>query len=692
MARATRSSLHQDKSPQKPLDSKKRKRISDTADEPAQKLQRTDAPPYVATKPIAEEHAAQILHILQIIDDQGLLDRVYPLEQSSSSATTYSLRNLLSNSQEHSLATLRTAVQNLLPISIHPRAPVAAPAAQQKRFCDLALSLLDQASFHPATLDVESLLPQDPPDDDSGAKFVVSSNKRYALMQHLPGGDYWTSADLPLTSAPETGPADLRDLPTGHADLVAIFPTPSTSASAVPKLGDYARPPIHDPPRAKNVPAQRRVTCGSFLDYGPWASFAPSWVQNGREIGMRQMGEVYAQRAQRYRQRLEGRQRALELEQAAIAADKVTEAVVDETMEPPPPPEPAEPDVDALQDILAPAEIESLKAVLGSLELENAVQELLIRNRKALQRLGQLQVERLRAARGGTSTVKEGDEEWDVAHGILESLTLLASLRPRSSAHPAAPLVPPPTVLHTLQQTLPRTATPTWYGTLPPAPAPRTALRDDTTVKVRPGVPAVPPAPAPVPAPIPVTPAQGYGGPYATYYAAQAQAQAQSQRAAPTAGGQYRYNSRPQPQPVYQQQPPGQYYHPQHATTNQVPYGYTGATGYYGAYGAATPTAGGAATPAQQQIHIPTQAQTQGGTRTPTYGALLGGASGASTPVPVGKAVANTVVGKAAGGQQQGQWAYTAGNTGASTQMAPVPLPAHLRAAAAGGGGSYSPS
>lgn len=441
MARATRSSQHQDKSPLKLPDSKKRKRISDSADEPAQKLQRTDAPPLAATIPIDKEHANQILHVLQVyailptkwpfltrrsIDEQGLLDRVYPLEQSS---TTYSLRTLLSNAQEYTLDTLRTAVQNLRPISLHPRTPPAAPAAQQQRFCDLALSLLDQASFHPVSVEVESLLP--PETDDPAPKFVsASSDKRYALMQHLPGGDYWSSANLPHPSASESGPADLKDAPTGHADLVALFPTPSTSSpSTIRKLGDYARAPVYGAPKNTPLPAQRRVTCGAFLDYGLHASFAPTWVQNGREVGMRELSEVVAQRAQRYREKLAVRQRAVEVQQAAIAAAKAAEAeeevMLEDVQEKPEPTEVggSQSDVDGLQDILAPDEIESLKAVLGSLELENAVQELLTRNRKALQRLGQLQVERLRVGtdadsnawhRRHASTLKEGDEEWDI--------------------------------------------------------------------------------------------------------------------------------------------------------------------------------------------------------------------------------------------------------------------------------------
>ncbi|KAK7040631.1 hypothetical protein R3P38DRAFT_2769158 [Favolaschia claudopus] len=679
MARATRSTLQLDKSPLKLLDSKKRKRTSDSADQPAQKLQRTESIPDAATKPIDPSHAAQILHVLDAIDRKhAFLDRAFPLEQSSNSSPRHSLRTLLSDPNKFTLSTLRTAVQNLLPISIHPRASISPTAAEQQRFCDIALSLLDQASFHPISLDIDSLLPQEPTDDDpSSPRFVAGSNKRYALMQSLPGNaTYWSSANLPPTSAPDTGPSALKDLPTGHAHLVAVFPTPSTSASTstLPKLGDYARAPVlsYDSGRSKHVAptAQRRVTCGSFLDYGAFASFAPSWVGNGREIGQRQLGEVYAQRAQRYREKLEARQRAVELQQAALLAANAAEEKADDAMEPPPPPDSAskvETDVDALEDILSPNEIESLKAVLGSLELENAVTELLTRNRIALQRLGQLQVERLRAGKG-KSPVEEGDEEWDVAHGILDSLTLLASLRPRSSAHPATPLIPPPAVLHTLHRTLPRAATPGWRGTLPARSAPATALRDDTTVKVRAGVAAAPPAPAPTPvAPVSApTTATGY---YPHFYQTQ-QAQAQqTQTPRPSPMPLQQQQSQSQSQQPYQQ--PLQYRfnsaqrQPGYFPANQTPYGYAAATGawpYGGAYGH------GSVTP---------------GTQTVPYGSAVFSAntSGASTPVPMGKAVANTVagVGKGVVGAQ-GQW-------GGASYGGGTPLPPHLRNA----GGSATP-
>ncbi|KAJ7293846.1 hypothetical protein C8J57DRAFT_1553290, partial [Mycena rebaudengoi] len=541
MVRATRSQQTQDKPLQlQDSPSKKRKRVEDSQDHPKQKLQRSDPAPYAATRPLDPLHAHKILHVLATIDKQGLLDRV--------DDTALSLRTLLTDSQDHTLAALRKAVQSLRPISVHPRAQTPAPAAQQQRFCTIALDLLDQASFHPVSLDTESvLLAPDPDDDDDPPpppSPVATANKRYALMQHLPSGDYWTSATAD----------DLKDVPTGHADLVAIFPAPSVaSTSAVPQLGTYTRAPIpvYEHPRPKIRPSKRIVTCGSFLDYGPWGSFAPTWTQNGREVGMRQIGEVYGQRIQRYKEKLQLRAAARE------TAEKL--AVMPEETKPPEQPDTS---IDELQDILAPAEIASLKSVLGSLELENAVQELLARNRTALQRLGHLQVQRLRA---GSAPAQEGSEEWDTAQGILDSLALLASLRPRSSAHPAAPLAPPPAVLHRLLHTLPQRAAPGWHGTLPartPTASTPTALRDDTTVKVRAGVPAVAPPPA---APFRALPAAS---------ATPVQAQ-----------GQYRYNSRaPQQGQVQGQATTGYYPTAQgYAGSNQLPYGGYAATGaWYG--------------------------------------------------------------------------------------------------------------
>ncbi|CAK5265016.1 unnamed protein product [Mycena citricolor] len=627
MTRSTRSSDKQQ------VDLKKRKRISDGADEPANKHQRTDIPAYAAKQPISSEEAGKILDVLQHIDSQGLLDRVYPLDSTSPSSTssnTYSLRTLLSNSQDYSLATLKTAVQNLLPISIQPRVPPPPTAAQQQRFCDLAFSLLDQASFRPVSLEEQSLLPEEQP-GESSAKPVGTTSKQYALLQHLPGGDYWSSL--------ANDGVDPRDLATGHAELVALFPAPVDTTTPVAKLGAYVNIRNNVPSRVRK-PGIKVATSGAFLDYGPYGSFAPVWVQEGREIGMRQTAEVYAQRAQRYREKLLARQRIAGTTQPNLVETTEKEGVGNRTT----PEEEADDDdmptveeqkeeqptasnaVDEMEDILSSDQIASLKSLLSDLELENQVQELLVRNRRALQRLGQLQVDRLREGRTAES-LSEGDEELELGNS--------------SESQSESDIIPPPKTLHRLMQTLPRIESHGWRGTLPdrtPGPIPA-ALHDDSTVKVRPGVPAVAPAPAAVPQ-------------YSGYYPTQA-------GAAP-----YRYNGTAYTPAAYAATPngvrtpvQGQHYYPSQATT--VPYGYPAGSGWYGNY-------------------VPAQPQ-----QTASYSSFFGGATmmtgtPTGTPAPAGKAVANTVLGKSVyANYGQGQFAYAGA---AGTQATPV-LPSHLRSA-----------
>lgn len=113
-----------------------------------------------------------------------------------------------------------------------------------------------------------------------------------------------------------------------------------------------------------------------------------------------------------------------------------------------------------------------------------------------------------------------------LAQGILKSLTLLASLRPRSSkgTSETPPLIPPASVLRKLHRTLPVAPTQGWYGTLPPTRP--TALRDDSTIRIKSGglaqaaesTPAAAPGPsanaAASPYPYPGYSAQAYRGAY----------------------------------------------------------------------------------------------------------------------------------------------------------------------------------
>lgn len=109
-----------------------------------------------------------------------------------------------------------------------------------------------------------------------------------------------------------------------------------------------------------------------------------------------------------------------------------------------------------------------------------------------------------------------------VAHGIMESLETITSLRPRSSGKVLS-IIPSPSVLRKLHKTLALESHPGWHGTLVPTRA--TALRDDSTVKVRASsASAVPAATATAastsssPAPTSVTPVASTTAPTTTPY------------------------------------------------------------------------------------------------------------------------------------------------------------------------------
>ncbi|KAF8167841.1 hypothetical protein B0H34DRAFT_792519 [Crassisporium funariophilum] len=617
MARATRSSTS--------TADLKRKR-SDSITVNSVKQQRTDHP-----DPIDGRH---ILRVLADQDTQGLLDRVFQEQPAS-------LRSLLSTPTP--LPVLKAALAHLRPISALPRARLSPTAAQQLRFCDLALSLLDQATPSSAHLSRTSIL-------DSPDSSPERPQPSYALVQHLPTRDYWSS----LTSLPS--PANVH---TGNAELVAILPSPSSSSEQqTSTLGSYSTKQL--PP--KKPPLSRRiVTTGAFLDYGASSSFAPSFDQEGELVGRRELGQVLffqeekkRVREARIRERFEARASIVELPQDHPEDPSETIPV---------------PDLD-LDSLLPPDQVDSIKEALHSLELENSVQTLLERNQQALVRLEELQMQRIKA--NPTSIPEEGSEEWDTAQAIVDSLTVLASLRPRSSSEPNSTFMPPPSVLHKLHRTLALDPSPGWSGTLPPGHL--TALRDDATVKVRAGVPApAPVAPAPAMATAPA-PATNTFGNFAYAYNPQ-----QPQVYRPQAPSYTPYKPGQAPSyyqsyvPPGTQQPQTYYSQPSYATgtTNQQPYGaatgqqpYASYSSWYSQYPA--PVQNAAGTTPQPIIATPA-------TMPSTYGGFFNTTATAAGTPPVAArtttAVANTVVANVASYPQ--------------TPGAVPTLPAHLRPAQA---------
>jgi hypothetical protein len=385
MARTTRSTTSTHQQQQRQDQQRKRKRTDDQYDENyiATKHLRTDDDTLNDFN-IHPEHALQILTVLELEDNQGLLDRVFD---------SHSLRSLLNTPSP--LSFIRDAVHNLFPISSLPRARPSAAAEQQLHFCNLALSLLDRISTS-TPLHIQSILSSKDPLPPSS----TTPTRKYALLQHLPAGDYWSSLDAPPSSQSNIS---LKDLPTGHAELVAILPSSlNTNLDTPQSLASLSSKPLG---YKKSLPLQRRVTAGSFLDYGTYASFAPSFDHDCELIGRRQLGEVLYRQEQRRvvtagarRESLQGRGAIQEVEEDL--------AVVSE------PPKGMDTDLNAL---LPREEVDAIKAAMNSLELENSIQQLLERNRLALNRLEELQILRLT---GGSNSAEEGSEEWETGSSL----------------------------------------------------------------------------------------------------------------------------------------------------------------------------------------------------------------------------------------------------------------------------------
>lgn len=301
-------------------------------------------------------HSQSILHILESEDTQGLLDRHAP-----------SLRELLSKPSP--ISVIRAAIAQL-----------------PQHLSNLATSLLDNES-------------------------PSSSHSNYALVQHLPSGDWWSS----LTSL-----ASPSKLQTAKAELVAVLPSPSSFENST-TLASYSSKTF---PQKKIHHSHRIVSTGAFLNYGLFSSFAPSFDQDIELVGRRELGQVLYYQEEKIRTR-----------QSLHDTSSILEAPEDR-------PDPLQndgfdPELD-LDSLLPPDEVKSLKAALNSLELENSVQKLLERNRRALERLEELQSQRL--TNHPTSNAEEGSEEWDTGSSsfiISSSNRLISLISVRfSSGHP----------------------------------------------------------------------------------------------------------------------------------------------------------------------------------------------------------------------------------------------------------------
>jgi hypothetical protein len=147
------------------------------------------------------------------------------------------------------------------------------------------------------------VIPEHKPEMDAGEEEEEASSQRrkYALVQRLPTGDLWTSLDSDLVGS-ESKP--LVDCDTGYAELVAVLPS-APSSHAPPTLGDiHAEKALTN--RLKPLTSQR-ISCGSFLHYGPHASFAPSFDSDSGDIGYNAVTNVLWRRHEKGKAREKAR-------------------------------------------------------------------------------------------------------------------------------------------------------------------------------------------------------------------------------------------------------------------------------------------------------------------------------------------------------------------------------------------------
>lgn len=258
---------------------------------------------------------------------------------------------------------------------------------------------MDQASRHLVDLDRTSI---NVAEDEDGPH--PEHRRKYALMQRLPNGDWWTSASHASRGLTRKEAAELVK---GQAELVAILPSAHSAPEDQPKLGDYLLAKKEkSSSKSKTTNLQltpRKLASGTFLDYGPYMSFAPSFDSDAAEVGREALGEIYHARTIKReirKQYFKSLHRAVSqtLDSDVMQIDGHESTSNTDTLEA------------QIAEFFSENDAPGLKAFVEDMQLEEQVSELLKRNSTALENLCELQM--LRLNKGGT--VEEGSEEWEL--------------------------------------------------------------------------------------------------------------------------------------------------------------------------------------------------------------------------------------------------------------------------------------
>jgi hypothetical protein len=178
---------------------------------------------------------------------------------------------------------------------------------------------------------------------------------------------------------------------------------------------------------------------GKHLDYGPFASFAPTFDQEAKELGQWEVNEVLCARMRRRRIR-DAWKRTWQLEDqasAAIAVEAIhsehsvpaaieTEGgdlndakdISGEAKELQDPGVEFDPKV-SLDGLLPADQVAVLQSALDGLEIEDGIQKLLDKTADALNRLQQLQFERISSPDGASNNAEPDSDEWQIGKSCL---------------------------------------------------------------------------------------------------------------------------------------------------------------------------------------------------------------------------------------------------------------------------------
>lgn len=225
-----------------------------------------------------------------------------------------SFRALLQDPSQHSLRVIRDSLNKLLPSSSQPRALLAIGASNQQRFCDFAQGLFDEIAangYNAGLSRIDAAFPSDEEEEAEQSLPFENRKRKYALVQRLPTGDWWSSTTIPRDGDVGLTKAAAKALSIKQAELVSIVPSQPIPAEDMPLFSSLKPAPViksrEDPKRSITLP-NRTLPAPKLLDYGVYSTFAPYFDSENTEVGNDQIHQFVHESLQRRRARALRRQ------------------------------------------------------------------------------------------------------------------------------------------------------------------------------------------------------------------------------------------------------------------------------------------------------------------------------------------------------------------------------------------------